>query len=677
MSDDLRPSAATDSVALDGFFRHVRAVNPFLDNRVNAPSPDDVDVGTIHHAAFVRLTQLAAEALAAQRGIGVVLWGQAGIGKSHLLSRLGRWAARDGRACFVYLHNLQAAPDFLPRSLLHAVVSLLTQGRQRRFELTPLFELARGAVLEAVGGAGKPIPWPEIQSAYSAWVDRLAAPAVPGGGWVDRTVYDVLYRFFRSAFRAARGKEDGREAALAVRWLCGVALDPEEARVLGLPRGRHAEEPAALADAEQIKHVLVALSRLAACRGQPFLLVFDQVDNLDDDQVGALSRFLQALLDSSHNLLAVAAGIQTTLVPWHEKGIITDSAWDRIAQFRILLNRLSPAEALAIVQARLDASLAPYAALEPVCRMRQSDALFPLGAGWMQEHVGERDEVRPRDALNAAREGWRRQQETLSRIGGPAWLERWPGELVAGPEPAPLEAVIDRAVEEKIREHVEQCLRVPGSLPPDADHLAGLLFALLEQCRDAEHYCGLQEVDRLPPPRRGARPIYDLAVTQRLQGRGLPVRTGVVAVTAPSAVSVSGFLRRLVEDPRPLDRVVLVTDERVGLPLGERGEHYLGELRRSGPERFRTVELSLRQYAELEALLKPVLLARSADLEVQIPPGPSRVVQEREVIASHRRRGRYAACRVLQEVLAAVAETAATPAAADLNGSPREKTMEE
>ena len=79
------------------FFGRMLAVNPFTDNRVNNPSTADVDVADIHQAAFARLTELAREALTARRGLGVVLWGEAGVGKSHLLSRLGRWAGDDDR----------------------------------------------------------------------------------------------------------------------------------------------------------------------------------------------------------------------------------------------------------------------------------------------------------------------------------------------------------------------------------------------------------------------------------------------------------------------------------------------------------------------------------------------------------------------------------------------------
>jgi hypothetical protein len=632
----------------DAFLERVHTVNPFLDNRVNAPAADPGDVEAIHQKPFLRLTQLAGEALGARRGVGALVWGQAGIGKSHLLARLGRWASEDDRACFVYLHNLQAAPDRLPRSLLHAVVSILTRGRVRGFADTPLFRLAHAGLVEAAGPGF--VSWERLGRAFAAWVDRLGAGSLPGAVPPDRAVYEVLYRFFCSVYQAARQGEDGRPAALAVRWLSGQALDADEARLLGLPPAVRPREPVALADGQQIKQVLVALARLAAARGQPFVLAFDQVDNLDAEQMTALARFLEALLDSAPNLLVVTAGIHATLLPWHEQGVIPDSAWDRLAQIELLLQRLTPAESLAVVGARLDAFLKPFAAVEAVAEHRRADPLFPLGRGWRERFFQDKVDLRPRDVINWAREGWRQEQEALSRQG-PAWLAGWPGDL--GPlTPGPAEEeLIDRKVDEKIAEHREGRLREPGALPPDADHLAGLLFALLEQCRDAGHQGGVQDVERLPPPRRGSRPTYDLAVLQTRPEGGPPRRTGVVVITAPNATSVAGFLRRLWEDSRPLDRVVLVTDERVGLPLGDRGQEYLQDLRRGRRDRFHVVELSLREYAELEALQQVARRARAGDLEVEPHPGQVRPVGEREVLDSHRRRGRYLASRLLSALL--------------------------
>ncbi len=285
--------------ALDGFFDRVRSSNPFIDNRVNGLSADGVDVDDIHRAEFEQLTGLARQACDLRRGLGAVLWGEAGVGKSHLLSRLLHWADHDRQAVAVYLHNLQASPENLPRSLLKSVVSILTHGRACGFRGTPLYDLALALVAEALHyDVTVKHPWPSVKRAYGKLLDGLGQEGPSRAAPVDRTIYDVFYRFLQSSYRSHKTRDESG-AMLAVRWLSGDYLEPAEARRLGLPPSRVPDEPAALADNQQIKQVLVALSRTALSRGRPFLLCFDQVDNLDDDQAAALSRFLEALIDSA------------------------------------------------------------------------------------------------------------------------------------------------------------------------------------------------------------------------------------------------------------------------------------------------------------------------------------------------------------------------------------------
>ena len=226
-----------------------------------------------------------------------------------------------------------------------------------------------------------------------------------------------------SVFRLAKTRDES-VAVLAVRWLSGDYLDPDEARQLGLPPGRGAAEPVALADEQQIKQVLVALSRMALSRQQPFVLCFDQVDNLDDDQAAALARFLEAVIDSAPNLLVVTAGVQASLLRWRQMKVFQDSAWDRLAQFEVRLERLNPDESRRVVAARLERVVTPFVALEPVRVRVQHDELFPLGRAWADEFFRDRVDLRPRDAINGAREGWRREQERLRQLGGAAWLRR-------------------------------------------------------------------------------------------------------------------------------------------------------------------------------------------------------------------------------------------------------------
>jgi hypothetical protein len=652
------PVAATRESSLDPFFARIASTNPFTDNRSSGPSARDIDVENIHGKQFERLVALAREAHEERRGLGAMVLGEAGIGKSHLLARFARWAEQEKHACLVYLHNLQARPENLPRSLLKSVFSILTRGQIDGFCETPFFRLVNALMREALQyDPNTRYTWDDLESAYGGLVDRLSTQEPWRAALVDRTVYDVVRSFFRSAYRAREGADDGSVARFALRWLAGDALDTAEAARLGLPPNRCPDEPAALADDEQIKHVLVALCRMASSRRQPFVLCFDQVDNLDTDQAAALARFLAALLDSATNLLVVVSGIQATLLQWRGHKVIQDSAWDRLAQLEITLQRSSVSEGCAIVTARLQRFLEPDARCDAVNRRWQEDPLFPLGKSWAEAFLKDKVEVRPRDVLSWAREGWRREQAALRELGGPAWLARWgsgrPAEpAVLSSTPAQIQDAIDAKVAQKFAEHKAQREVEPHTLPPNAANLAGLLAALLEHCVPTDLPGHGLQVEQLSAPVRGKRPVYDLIVHQRRPATDAEVRAGLCFLTTGSAQSATAALRRLLHDPDPPPRVFLITDERTSLPLGPIGMDYYEELRQRGDERFRHIELTFAQYAQLDALQATVGLARAGDLEIELPGAWTRPVSPPEVIASQQRQGRYASAPILSDLLA-------------------------
>jgi hypothetical protein len=162
----LEPRRETPRV--DAFFEAVGNSNPFISNRATEPSRYDVDVPVIHRRRFDRLVGLAGQVLsdagkvgadARQCGIGAMLLGGAGVGKSRLLSRLDRWARdTDGvqrRGCCLYLLNILADPERLPRCLFKSIVSLLAEGVRGSLHVTPLYRLIDGAIRHAVE-PGKP-----------------------------------------------------------------------------------------------------------------------------------------------------------------------------------------------------------------------------------------------------------------------------------------------------------------------------------------------------------------------------------------------------------------------------------------------------------------------------------------------------------------------------------------
>lgn len=637
----------------DAFFDAFADANPFTSNRVTEPSRYDVDVPLIHQKSYDRLVGLAGTALSDAQaagsdsrpgGIGAVLLGGAGIGKSHLLSRLYRWArgterARK-RACYVYLHNILADPERLPRYLLKCVVSLLAEGGRGVLYESPLYRLIDGAIRQARGPANTAASFSfrDGGEAYaSTLANRVKFPQA----------HDLLLQFWRHA-RPEKVNDPARRflAQQAVSWLSGEEIDDEPARLLGLKVD--GQGSVMLKDDHEIEQVLLILARLAQANDEPFVLCVDQVDNLDPDKVKSLVRFLHALLDHGKNLLVIISGIKQTLLAYRDDGTIPEAAWDRIAEYKVELARISRTEARYILEARLERFLEPFRSLEPVHRHVLEDHLFPLGQAWLEQRLGDGIEFRPRDVLIWARDAWEDEQARLAATTGARWLEQWPSKPapdVTPPEPQPkpsqveIEAEIDRTVERKIEEQVAQRRLHSGSLPPDAGNLAGLTELILAQCEGDGRPYSFRGVERMKK-KAGRLPPYDLKVREQRED-GQEVVTGVLFITN-IGLSATTALRRLLEDDQPPDHRILVTDhERRPLKVGAQGVEYYRDLEKLGPDKFEHLKLGFDQYAQLDALEGAVNMARVGDLEIEVPRGVSRPVAESEVVASHHRRGRY------------------------------------
>ena len=280
-----------------------------------------------------------------------------------------------------------------------------------------------------------------------------------------------------------------------------------------------------------------------------------------------------------------------------------------------------------IVESRLQHFLQPFADLDLVRKQRQSDALFPLGEAWREQFFRDRTDIRPRNALNWAREGWRQRQEALARHDPHDWLTRWPKDGDAGPglpdetTTEEIREAIDGKIAEKLTANREQLDREPHTLPADADHLAGVVRSLLDRSAAMTGIATASGKWSACAPPKNARPTYHLSLRQRDSGASADTRTGVLFLMERSPTSVAGFLRRLLAGWNSFDRVVLVTQEQVGLPLGQAGNDYLDDLRQHGPQRFQTLELTFAEQVELEALQRVVGLAKSGNLEIEPRPG--------------------------------------------------------
>lgn len=628
----------------------VQQTNPFSVNRVDLRSAKAIDVADINRSHFERLVMLAQQACAEDRGVGTVLWGEAGTGKSHLFARLARWAGSGECACYVYLHNLLPDAEHLPRYILKTVIAALSRGRADR---TPLFRTVNGAVRAALKHEAKAsADWPGAEAAYFRHVRRLAAVGPGRASLFDPDVYRALFVYYRST-NHTRPEGSAPLAPLALRWLSGETLDPTEAHQIGLAARPGSDEGVRLADDQRIKHAFVALTQLAHCRQRPLVLCFDQVENLDPDRLTALTRFLHDLLDSCGNLLVVLGGVKLELVNFREANLIHAAAWERLTQYPLDLFRLRKNEVRAILEARLKQHFAPLGANSPATEPFRDDPLFPLGTAWYEGRFGNALDVIPRHAINEARERWEHQQARLAAEPPSEWLTSWERNGAVPVPPPPRTEAIDALVDERLRAWVERRLREPHTLPPSAENLAGLTRALLEQCLTQRAAYGLQALRRSNAKKK-QRPPFDFAL-RRADGSDV----GVLFVVTENANSATASLRRLLHsiDTDGPGRLFLITDERQPLHLGDAGQGYLEELTERAAPTFDSLVLTFAEYATLDALQGVVGEARSGDLEIVAVSGEEATVGADEVVASHHRRGRYRA----QRLLGALLGTAAAP----------------
>lgn len=621
---------ATETLTAEDFARHVLRSNPFTQDRVTQAQSNPADVGSIHEKSFKKLTKRIEEVRATQQTAGILLTGMAGVGKSHVLARLFRWAREEGKATVVYLHNILASPERVGRYLLHATVSDLAGYRPVNFAQSELYKLINLAIGSRLNGKSKGMA-PNL-AVRKRVLEEIGHDIDP-----DQLVMPVFITFLEQAVGANLAEESAEARAIAaVQWLSGETIDPDLARSIGFRVND--EDGACIEDDVAVQRTLDVMCRLCACADRPFVLCVDQVDNLSSDRVTALASFLQALIDNGSNLVVITSGVKTSMDRLMLDQIIPAAASDRIAQHRLELQPVSMKDARAIVIERLERFSASFAKTKKIAKARGADPLTPLSDSWWKRYSGKLIETRPRDVIRAARNAWDAEQERLSDIGVDEWLKG----LAKGAEPPatptrpfpPLDQRIDDLVRLKVTEARNERRLNPARLPPDADNLASLTLTLLEACIGVPGYT-LRRVQRVTA--KGRLAPYDVRVTE-VSPEGAEVTNGLQFFISDNARSAVNALKRLIDDEPPPTHQLFITDqERRPLRLAAKGQETYDKLVASG--HFEHVKLLFDDHAELDALSSVLGAARVGDLEVELEPEVYRALSEDECRSSlHRQK---------------------------------------
>lgn len=337
-------------------------VSPFVVNRVDSAwDTEAVDVEAINRTAFEHCLETIRLVRTTARCRGLLLAGEPGSGKTHLLQRLRRYVQRSDIDCFVYVPPM-CGPDRVFRDVLqHTVQDLVgtrTGAATSQLETLLVRELLR---------AGTALPpetfWNDVRRRHPPGAALFAWLAKP----MDRLCMEL--QLDPDVARALRHYLAEHHRFDAYAWLLGRSVPDAALERLGISR--------TLDDDNDALQALASLARLAGKRSV-LVLAFDQLESLrmdEQDQQGlrAFATSIASLFQLCHNVAAISC-VQSYFVA-DLKDAVSHALMDRIAQDQGAMTKLNADTAIELVANRLAAVPELQAARSAA---NVTDRLWPL-----------------------------------------------------------------------------------------------------------------------------------------------------------------------------------------------------------------------------------------------------------------------------------------------------------
>lgn len=536
-------------------------VNPFEGTVVqDAWSAPAVDVASIHQDAFEQCL-LALASVSRDRPDSVLIFGPAGSGKTHLLSRLQQHlvatssAAADGvLRCVFVSARLQTNAQLLWQLVRRRLATDLLRKQQGLTQLQRLVAHQLAAV------RGEP---------PKRWVQALRILASTDGEFISEHLEQVAQRLDlgRDLFVALGHLIHNRFLTDAAAWLRGDSLPEAALDRLGL--GREEQEDRE----EAARQIVPALCRLAG-ETLPIVFCFDQIEALqshpdDRDSLFRFGRMAADLADADANVLLISC-IQSALRDLLDVSVRASDR-DRIFKRRAFLEPLTREQVDALILSRLDSvpELKALRARSPGARY------YPFNERFVAE-LASNGPCLPRRVIAAAAAAFEAKKHG------------------SAPSRVDVETFLESSFGERRAEALEQ--GTPAESRDTLMHGLPLLWAVRGAGRATAGGGRAQGIDLLLPS--GKEPL------------------GVTICNETNMTSFAASLRKLVQRPAdeapPPRRTVLLRDARLGVsPKAKRTQEYLAELEKRG---VRLLQPSREALSALEALRSLLSDARAGDL---------------------------------------------------------------
>ena len=538
------------------------ARNPFLLDRVDSAWDGAfTDVDSINQAAFAQCIKTIDTVRATRQSRGLLLTGEPGSGKSHLLRRLRHAVGAAGKDCFVYVPPVAMSTRLYCELLQRVVGDIIRQSHEGA--ATQLESMVVRALLRD----GSPLTPMQI------WSDmRRRWPPGP-------TLFSRLENHFEQLTLRIQLDPDialvlrhylsEHRRIDAYRWLTGMSVSEAVLERLGVPR--------TLEEDADARSALFAMSTLTG-DASVLVLAFDQLEGMqlgpdDLDGVRGFGNAVADLLINCRNIAAVSCVQQYFRTDLDRA--LPRAHMQRIAQDlgRIDLLRQRDAEALtaARVAANRELTAARLALREtplwPITAEGLKSALAPYVGGGMTA----------RAVLNAAR----------------GLFDKWQGGGDGERARAP--------VAEGLAGEFEAQQAAAAEQPPDESTLADGLLKLLD----------LERPDRV---RRSKFRGIDLEIDQPAGPTGIAVcQTQNMARFAARLKQIGEALGRGV-----IRRAVIVRDERLSITPGAKVTR--SRLRALEDQGQTVLRPGAAAYAAVAAARQLLADAASGDLSVDGDP---------------------------------------------------------
>jgi hypothetical protein len=546
--------------------------NPFRSAIVADPWHWDViDVPEIHKDAFDLCRRALEHVRLHHQSTSVLLYGEAGSGKTHLLARLQAYLAGlltnygvAPPAVFVSV-RLQTSPQMIWRHLRNRFgEDLLRPTLDGRSQLERILLPRLGATCPEIG---EPRLWlerlqsrirshPQAAEEAAEALDRLDQQALLN----DRDLVTVLGHLLLGLHR-----RDARA------WLRGESLPEAALSRLGVNTAQD-DEPE-----ERSRKLVLSLTRLTGPE-IPLVFCFDQVEALQShpDDIAGLLKFGQMasdLHDSTRNVLIISCILTQFYLRLDQLLISSDR--DRLVEFGArLLSPLIPEQAERLVEARLNANI-------ELCRLRPVDGgrFWPLHRSDIDEALRQ-NKYTPRALLSFCAEKF----EAV-----------WRPELFEAKPP----------VAEFLYQNVEE--RLEGAAVTASSDQTDQIFT-----------------HGLPLLLRLIDPSWELKATARFRDADLVFesargRISICLCNHRNMTSLAGLLRRLreqvkeqvLEEPTR-EKFILIRDAR--LPIGAHAKKTREHREQLLAQGFQWIGASAEMIAALDALRGLLSDAKAGDL---------------------------------------------------------------